>query len=90
MQLLAGSSLVRAGPALSLAESWLPMRPVPPECVLSIVGHLLPLPETGPAEWAEFREYTKRKYPNELDEDLITLIEDLIERRRGRNGSPSP
>ena len=30
----------------------------------------------------EFREYARQKYPNELDEDLITMIEDLIERRR--------
>ncbi len=30
----------------------------------------------------EFREYACQIYPNELDEDLITMIEDLIERRR--------
>jgi len=29
----------------------------------------------------EFRQYARQKYP-ELDEDLITMIEDLIERRR--------
>ncbi|MBA7673847.1 hypothetical protein ES703_82053 [subsurface metagenome] len=29
----------------------------------------------------EFREYASRKYP-ELDEDLITMIEDLIERQK--------
>jgi len=33
----------------------------------------------------EFREYARRKYPNELDEDLITMIEDSIERRGGKN-----
>ena len=33
-------------------------------------------------KWPEFREYARQKYPNELDEDLITMIEDLIERRR--------
>ena len=60
---------------------------VPLERVLSIVGHLLPLPGRGPVEWPDFREYAKGKYPRELDEDLITLIEDLIERRRGRNAS---
>jgi len=32
----------------------------------------------------EFREYARQKYPNELDEDLITMIEDLIERRRAK------
>lgn len=30
------------------------------------------------AEWPEFREYAHRKY--KLDEDLITMIEDLIKR----------
>ena len=30
-------------------------------------------------KWPEFREYALQKYP-ELDEDLITMIEDLIER----------
>jgi len=54
------------------------------EQVLSLAGHLSPLPDKGPAEWPELREYMKRKYPNELDEDLITMIEDLIERRRRR------
>jgi len=55
---------------------------VPLEKVLSIVGHLPRVAETAPAEWPEFRDYARRKYPNELDEDLITMIEDLIERRR--------
>jgi len=32
--------------------------------------------------WPEFREYARKKYPDELDEDIITMIEDLIERRR--------
>ena len=57
---------------------------VPLERVLSLAGHLPPLPDRGPAEWPEFREYAKRKYANELDEDMITMIEDLIERRRQR------
>ena len=33
----------------------------------------------------EFREYARQKYPNELDEDLITMIEDLIERQRAKH-----
>jgi len=57
---------------------------VPLEKILSIAGHLPRLPETGPTEWPEFGEYARRKYPNELDEDIITMIEDLIERRRER------
>jgi len=55
---------------------------VPLEKILSIVGHLPRMAEKGPPEWPEFREYARRKYPTELDEDLITMIEDLIERRR--------
>jgi len=57
---------------------------VPLEKVLSIVGHLNRVAETGSPEWPEFREYARQKYPNELDEDMITMIEDLIERRRER------
>jgi hypothetical protein len=37
------------------------------------------------AQWPEFREYANLKYPNELDEDIITMVEDLIERRRAKN-----
>lgn len=57
---------------------------VPLEKVLSIAGHLPKIREGGLAEWPEFGEYARRKYPNELDEDLITVIEDLIEHRRER------
>ncbi len=55
---------------------------VPLEKVLSIVGHLPRIAEADSPEWPEFREYAQRKYPVELDEDLIAMIEDLIERRR--------
>jgi len=57
---------------------------VPLERILSIIGHLPAVAEAKTPEWPEFREYAQRKYPNELDEDLITMIEDLIERRRGK------
>jgi len=57
---------------------------VPLEKVLSIAGHLPRIAEMSPPEWPEFREYARQKYPAELDEDLITMIEDLIERRRER------
>jgi len=57
---------------------------VPLDKILSLVGYLPKVAEKEPAEWPEFREYALRKYPTELDEDLITMIEDLIERRRGR------
>ncbi len=56
----------------------------PVEKILSIVGHLPGIAEAEPPDWPEFREYAHQKYPEELDEDLITMIEDLIERRRGR------
>ena len=56
----------------------------PLQKILSIVGHLPIITEVGHYEWPEFREYAQRKYPAELDEDLIMMIEDLIERRRGR------
>ena len=55
---------------------------VPLEKVLSLAGHLPRVAETGPPEWPEFREYARQKYPDELDDDLIAMIEDLIERRR--------
>ena len=57
---------------------------VPVQNVLSIVGHLPKIAEDGPSELPEFREYARRKYPDELEEDLITMMEGLIERRRGR------
>jgi len=57
---------------------------VPIEKILSIAGHLPQIGEAGPPEWPEFREYARRKYSAELDEDLITMIEDLIERRRSK------
>jgi transcriptional regulator with XRE-family HTH domain len=64
---------------------------VPLEKVLSLVGYLPAIAERAPAEWPEFREYAHQMYPNELDEDLITMIEDLIERRRRRKyGDENP
>jgi transcriptional regulator with XRE-family HTH domain len=57
---------------------------IPLEEVLASAGHLPKAIGKTPVEWPEFREYAKQKYPNELDEDLITMIEDLIERRRSK------
>lgn len=54
----------------------------PLEKVLSIVGHLPRVADLRYADWPEFRDYARQKYPDELDEDLIAMIEDLIERRR--------
>jgi transcriptional regulator with XRE-family HTH domain len=52
------------------------------EKVLSMSGHLPEIAQSPSADWPEFREYAQVKYPNELDEDIIIMIEDLIERRR--------
>jgi transcriptional regulator with XRE-family HTH domain len=62
------------------------------EKVLSLVGHLPKVAEAAHPEWPEFREYARKMYPNELDDDLITMIEDLIERRRQKryNSGKSP
>lgn len=55
---------------------------VSPEWVLSLARHLPMLQTVGASGFPEFREYARQKYPNELDDDLIVMIEDLIERRR--------
>ncbi len=56
--------------------------------ILSIACHMPEEDSKESVKWPEFREYALQKYPNELDEDLVTMIEDLIERRRERkNGS---
>ena len=60
---------------------------VPLERVLQAAGHTMPIEKTA-SELPEFREYAKSKYPRELDDDLVTLIEDLIYRRRKRDGKP--
>jgi len=52
--------------------------------LLSICGHLSDSVEESPLTLPEFREYARRKYPAELDEDIIAMVEDLIERRRQR------
>ena len=52
--------------------------------VLSIVGHFPKIIQADYHEWPEFRTYARKKYPNELDEDMIMMIKDLIERRRSK------
>lgn len=59
---------------------------VPLQKVLALAGHMQLLAEEPSSAWPEFREYALGKYPDELDEDLITMIEDLIERRRKKRG----
>jgi transcriptional regulator with XRE-family HTH domain len=62
---------------------------VPAEEILSLAGHLPGVAQSPASEWPEFREYASSKYPEDLDEDIITMIEDLIERRRDRRRSGS-
>ena len=57
---------------------------MPLEQVLVTIGHLPEAKKEASFIWPEFREYARQKYSRELDEDLITMIEDLIERRRER------
>jgi transcriptional regulator with XRE-family HTH domain len=71
-------------PSISSCRKLAEYSGVPLEKVLSIAGHLPRAVEAAASEWPEFREYAHQKYPDELDEDLITMIEDLIERRRAR------
>ncbi len=52
--------------------------------ILAIIGHLPEMNGGLSEEWPEFREYAREKYPTELNEDVITMIEDLIERKRQR------
>ena len=56
----------------------------PMDKILSIVGYLPRVAENTPVDLPEFRDYARLKYPSELDEDLVTMVEDLIERRRIR------
>jgi len=55
---------------------------IPLQKVLKIVGQLPEINIQVAADWPEFREYALKKYPNILDEDIVAMIEDLIERRR--------
>lgn len=75
---LSGDDVPNAASCFKLA-GYLDM---PVERLLSTVGHIEKLPESESTDWPEFREYARAKYPDELDEDIITMIEDLIERRR--------
>lgn len=57
---------------------------IPIQKVLKITGQLPEMSNKEAHDWPEFREYAHKKYPTELDEDLIIMIEDHIERRRER------
>jgi len=55
---------------------------VPVEEILAMAGHLQEITPVPTAEWPEFREYANIKYGDLLDDEIISMIEDLIERRR--------
>lgn len=55
---------------------------VPIQQVMAAAGHISEVNTQQSVAWPEFREYARQKYPGELDDDIITMIEDLIERRR--------
>ncbi len=57
---------------------------IPLQKVLAAAGHVTTVAETAPDTWPDFREYASKKYSAELDDDLITMIESLIEHRRDR------
>lgn len=57
---------------------------IPEDRILSTVGHLRRATEKSVAEWPEFREYAQQKYPAELSDDIIVVIEDLIELRKAK------
>jgi len=77
---LAGADVPSTSSCRKLAE----YSGVPLQKVLAMAGHLPQIEQTVPVDWPEFREYAHRKYPNEMDEDLVEIIEGLIERRRMR------
>ena len=78
---LSGKDIPSAKSCFKLAEySGMPLQEF-----LIAAGHIFRTDKTDKlSEWPEFREYAHRKYPDELDEDIITMIEDLIERRRAK------
>ena len=55
---------------------------IPVEEILVMTGHLDKVESEPVVAWPEFREYARLKYPEELDEDIIIMVEDLIERRK--------
>jgi len=82
---LSGNDIPSTGSCQRLAE----YSGVPLQKILSFAGHLPSIDQLIVSDWPEFGEYARQKYPNELDEDWITVFEDLIERRRQRHRQDS-
>ena len=56
----------------------------PLQKILHLAGYLPEMVQDEASQLPDFAEYAHRKYPAELDEDLITVIEELIRRRQQR------
>jgi len=59
----------------------------PLQKILHLAGHLPEMVQDRASQLPDFAEYARQKYPAELDEDLITVIEELIRRRQQRQQS---
>lgn len=55
--------------------------------VLLIAGYISNSTVPSARALPDFRQYARVKYPKELDEDLITMVEHLISLRRQRQGN---
>ena len=55
--------------------------------VLSYAGHLPPITQDMLPGLPEFREYMSKRYPGRLDDDLITMVADLLERKKSHGTS---
>jgi transcriptional regulator with XRE-family HTH domain len=55
---------------------------IPLENILAFVGYMPPETDVRHPNWPEFREYAQEMYFDVLDDDLISMIEELIERKR--------
>ena len=58
---------------------------VPLSKILSLASDMLPIDKQESAQWPEFKDYLRQKYPDVLNEDLIDMMEDMIEWQRRRH-----
>ena len=77
---LSGKNIPKATSCCKLAE----YAGIPCEKVLIMAGYMPRRNDDQADKMPVFRDYVRLKYPKEIDEDLIHMIEDLIERRRQR------
>ncbi len=54
------------------------------DTILAMVGYIPKTTAIDNVAWPEFREYASKMYPQDLDEDTISFIEDIIEYRKQR------